>query len=422
MTKNLLIKKASVVDPSSKYNGKTVDVLIENGIIIEIGKNIQSKHPIFESKNLHISQGWIDIKANLCDPGFEYKEDIKSGLAAATQGGYTGVAVTPSTLPVTDSKSGIEYMLNAAKGNAVDLYPIGATTQQLKGDDISEMYDMKMAGAIAFTDNKKSIQNPEVLKTALLYSKSFNGLIIHYANDLSIAGNGQVNEGKNSTLNGLKGIPSLAEELMIARDLFLAEYCETKIHITCISTAKSVELIKKAKSKGVNVTCDVTAHHLFLDDSTIETFDSNYKVMPPLRSKKDIKALIKGVKDGVIDAIISDHSPEDEESKKKEFDLANFGIIGLEAAYGVLNTALEHQLSTEDIISKISTGPRKILGLESNTIESGNMANLTIFDPIKKYTFHTSDIQSKSKNSPFIGVELTGKAIGTYNNKTLSTL
>ncbi|MBL4653175.1 MAG: dihydroorotase [Flavobacteriales bacterium] len=420
MTKNVLIKKALIVDSESKHNGKTVDILIENGVITEIKKNIASKHKVFEANNLHISQGWIDMKTSFCDPGHEHKEDIQSGLAAAQKGGFTGVAVMPSTTPVTDSKSGIEYMLNTSKGNCVDIYPIGAISQQLKGESISEMFDMQQAGAVAFSDDKNSIQNAELLKTALLYCKSFDGLIIHYPNDKSIAKNGQVNEGETSTKSGLKGIPSLAEELMVARDLFLAEYCNAKIHLTCISTGKSVDLIRKAKAKGIKVTCDVTAHHLMLDDTTIEGFDSNYKTLPPLREKGNLKALLKGLKDGTIDVIISDHTPEDEESKKKEFDLANFGIIGLESAYGVLNSALSNTIDNQTITDKLTTNPRNILGLKTQPLEIGNVANVTFYDPSEKWIFSETDIKSKSKNSPFLGMELTGKPLATYNNQTLT--
>ena len=315
------------------------------------------------------------MRANFCDPGFEYKEDIQSGLIAAQKGGFTEVAVMPTTYPVTDSKSGIEYMLNAAKESSVNLLPIGATSQQLKGECIAEMLDMKKAGAVAFSDGKRSIQNAELLKTALLYTKPFDGLIIHFPNDKSIASKGQVNEGPTSTASGLKGLPSLAEELMVARDLFLAEYCDAKIHLTCISTAKSVDLIRDAKAKGIKVTCDTTAHHLMLDDSYIATFNTQYKTMPPLRSKKDIEALVKGIDDGTIDVIISDHTPEDVESKKKEFDLAKFGIVGLESAFGVLHTSLKKYVDINKITNAIAIAPRDILGLETQTIEVGNSAS-----------------------------------------------
>lgn len=420
MTKNLLIKKALIVDYKSLHNGKTVDILIENGKIVEVKKVIVSKYKTFEADNLHISPGWLDMRANFCDPGFEYKEDIQSGLIAAQKGGFTEVAVMPTTYPVTDSKSGIEYMLNAAKESSVNLLPIGATSQQLKGECIAEMLDMKKAGAVAFSDGKRSIQNAELLKTALLYTKPFDGLIIHFPNDKSIASKGQVNEGPTSTASGLKGLPSLAEELMVARDLFLAEYCDAKIHLTCISTAKSVDLIRDAKAKGIKVTCDTTAHHLMLDDSYIATFNTQYKTMPPLRSKKDIEALVKGIDDGTIDVIISDHTPEDVESKKKEFDLAKFGIVGLESAFGVLHTSLKKYVDINKIINAIAIAPRDILGLETQTIEVGNSANITLFNPKQKWVFTESNISSKSNNSPFIGFELEGRALATYSSKTLS--
>lgn len=418
MTKNLLIKKATIVDLESKHNLTEVDILIKNGKIEEIKKNIKADVQTFEAKNLHVSQGWIDMRANFCDPGFEYKEDINSGLAAAKKGGFTGVVTTALTQPITDSKSAIEYQLNTAKGDIVDLFPMGSVSEKMEGKNISEMFDMQNAGAVAFSDNKKSIQNASLLKRALLYTKSFNGLIMNYANDLSIAGNGQVNEGISSTENGIPGIPALAEEMMISRDLFLAEYCESRIHISGISTAKSVELIKKAKANGIQVTCDVASHNLLLDDSNISSFDSNFKVLPPLRTKSDIKALIKGIKEGTIDVIVSDHTPQDEESKKCEFNHAKYGTINLESSFGVLNTASKGN-DLEKFISAISTNPRKILNLKKNPIEVGTEANLTLFDPSIKWTYSESDIRSKSHNTPFLGTEFTGKALAIFNNGAL---
>ncbi|MBN4062432.1 amidohydrolase family protein, partial [Bacteroidales bacterium AH-315-I05] len=299
-------------------------------------------------------------------------------------------------------------------------HPIGTLSKGMKGTDLSEMYDMHLAGAVAFSDDKQSIANPELLKRTLLYAKGFGGLVMSFPNDKNIALNGNVNEEKTATMLGLKGIPALAEELAISRDLFLAEYTNAPIHFSTVSTAKSVELIRQAKKKGLNVTAEVTAHHLLLDDSALLEFDSNCKVMPPLRTKNDIKALIKGLKDGTIDAICSDHCPEDEESKKREFEHATFGIIGLETAFAVAMTALSKMLSLEEIIQKMAIRPREILRIKTPVIKEGETANLTLFNPTVVWTPTEKDIRSKSRNTPFIGTKLTGKALGIYNKGKFS--
>lgn len=415
---NALIKNAKIIDSNSPFNGKQVDVLIEKGVITKMAKAIANdkNYQEISFENLHLSAGWIDMRVNFCDPGHEYKEDLSSGLKAAALGGFTAVVTMPDTDAPIDSKSGIEYLINKAKGNIVTLYPTGCLSTKHEGKEIAEMYDMHQAGAIAFTDNKKSVANPSLLNRALLYSQSFKGLIMNFPDDKTLYGKGQMNEGEVSTQLGLKGIPALAEELMVARDIYLAEYCNAPIHLTNISTKKAVQLIKEAKKKGLQVTADTNSYHLLLDDTNLTDFDSDFKVMPPLRTKEDIKALVKGLKDGVIDAICSDHTPEDIENKQCEFDHAAFGMINLQTSFAAANTALADKLTLEEIVATMTTKPRSILKIENSTIKEGEKANVTLFNPTKKWSLTKENIVSKSKNTPLIGKELVGKVYGVVNN------
>lgn len=418
---NALIKSATIINENSTFNGKAVDILIEKGIIKKIATSIKNSENFQEikAKDLHVSIGWFDFRANFCDPGFEYKEDLNSGLKAAAKGGFTGVLVMSSTYPVIDTKSGIEYIINKTKNNIVNAYPAGALSVKCEGNEMAEMYDMHSAGAVAFTDNKKSVNNPGLLTRALLYNQSFNGLVMDFPNDKSLFNNGQINEGITSTRLGLKGIPAIAEELMVIRDLFLAEYCNAAIHLTNITTKKSVQLIKEAKAKGLKVTADTNSYHLLLDETELETFDSNLKVLPPLRTKEDIKALIKGIKEGVIDAICSDHTPQDIENKQCEFDHAKFGMINLQTSFAVMNTALNGKITLAELIATITTKPRNILKLAVPKFEVGEMANLTLFSPTTTTTFETTDLVSKSKNTPLVGKKLMGKVYGVVNQNKL---
>ncbi len=418
---NALIKSAKVIDSNSKFNGKTVDILIEKGIINKIGTNLKNskKYQEISFKDLHVSTGWFDMRANFCDPGHEYKEDLNSGLKAAAKGGFTGVMIMPDTHPATSSKSGIEYIINKTKGNIVDALPAGSLSHNCEGNEIAEMYDMHSAGAVAFTDNKKSISKSSLLNRALLYSQSFNGLIIDFPNDKELSNHGQINEGVISTELGLKGIPALAEELMVNRDIYLAEYCNASIHLSNISTKKSVKLIKDAKKKGLKITADVNSYHLLLDETELLNFDNNCKVIPPLRTKDDIKALITGLKDGTIDAICSDHVPEDIENKQCEFDNAAFGMINLQTSFALSNTSLNGKLTLQEIIIKTTSAPREILNIDNPSIKEGEQANLTLFNPKVKWSLQKEDILSKSKNTPLVGKELTGKAYGVINNNQL---
>jgi len=416
----VLIRAAKVIDPNSKHHNKVVDILIEKGIIQEIGKNLKAPKgaDIIEEKGLHVSPGLFDLHANFRDPGFEWKEDMKTGMLAAAKGGFTGVLSMPSTLPATDTKSQVEYIQKMSAGNVVNVHPAGSITKNLKGKDLTEMFDMSRSGALAFTDDKNSIQHAGVMKLALLYTKNFGGIIMNQANDKSISTDGHMNEGVISTVLGIKGIPSLAEELMITRDIKLAEYTEGRLHFSCISTAKSVELIRAAKKQGLNITADVAIHNLVLDETACEGFDTRYKVNPALRTQKDIKALIKGLKDGTIDAICTDHTPEDIEHKKVEFDNAEFGMIGLQTAFS-LACQLEKEIGLEGIIEKMAINPRKLLGLEAPEINIKKVANLFLFNSNTEWTLEETDIVSKSKNTPFIGKTLKGKIIGVVNNGKL---
>lgn len=414
---NILIKSATVVNANSPLNGKKIDILIEKGVIQKIASSIKNANNYKEisHKDLHVSAGWIDMRANFCDPGYEYKEDLISGLNAAAKGGFTEVITMPDTLPVVDSKSGIEYIINKTKDNIVTVYPTGALSHNCEGKEIAEMYDMHLAGAIAFTDNKHAISNPSLLNRALLYSQSFGGLIMDFPNDKNLFNNGQINEGVISTKLGLKGAPALAEELTVTRSLYLAEYCNAPIHLTNITTKKSVQLIKEAKAKGLKVTADVNSYHLLLNETELETFDSNLKVKPPLRTKDDNKALIKGLKEGTIDAVCSDHTPEDIENKQCEFDNTAFGMINLQTSFAVMNTALTDKVDLTEIIESITSKPRAILKLSQPQLKEGEIANLTLFSPSTEFVLEKNQIVSKSKNSPFIGRTLKGTVIGIVN-------
>jgi len=417
----ILIKKATILDPSSKHHRQEKDILIVNGLIESINDEISDADAkLIEAKNLHISQGWTDLNARFGEPGHEYKEDLTSGMNAAAQGGFTHVALMPSTEPCIQTKSDVSFLLHQTSHNIVDVHPIGALTENRKGAQITEMYDMHQNGAIAFSDDKRSIANASLMKIALLYAKNFNGLIMSYSSEAKTADKGQMNEGVTSTKLGLKGIPALAEELQLARDIQLCEYTEAKIHFSTISTAQSVNLIREAKAKGLNITADTSSYHLLLNDTLLESFNSNLKVNPPLRSTKDIEALKEGLKDGTLDAICSDHYPQNIENKKCEFNIADFGIINLETSFAAANTALKNTLNTTAIVEKLTSFPKAILGLDEYPIEEGNLADLTLFDPNIKWTYLEKNIVSKSKNSPLIGTEFTGKAIAIVNKGQLS--
>ncbi|PAW94042.1 dihydroorotase [Mucilaginibacter sp. MD40] len=415
---NLLIKSATVTDPASSFNNKVADILIKDGIIQEIAADIDGEDiEIFDAEGYHVSPGLFDLNCNIGELGLETKEDLETGTAAAAAGGFTGIALMPNTQPPVHSKAEVEYLLNRAKNNLVDIYPLGTISHKREGKDMAEMYDMYKSGAKAFTDGNRPVQDAGLMERAMLYVQNFGARVISYPEDISIAGKAKMNEGVVSTMLGMKGIPALAEELMIARDLYLAEDTGAAIHFTTISTAHAIELIREAKRKGVNVTCDVALHNLVLTDEALMDFDSHYKVKPPLRTQKDVDALIAGVKDGTIDAIVTQHTPHEVEFKAVEFEVAEYGMIGLQTA---LPVALSAGLSPEMIIEKMSVNPRRILTADTAAIEHGANANLIVFDARSEWEYNKQNNRSKSYNSPFLGQNLKGKVLLSINNNKIA--
>lgn len=411
---NILLKSAKIVCPENKeLHLKKRDILIKKGIIEKIGASVEapSNSKIVEKDNLHVSLGWFDSSVSFGEPGFEERETIANGLFTAGKSGFTDIILNPNTHPVPDTSSDVVFLKERGQGKATKVHPIGALTSNSDGEALAELFDMKNAGAVAFYDFKKQISNPNLLKIALLYAQNFDGLVYSFPQDGDIKGKGVAHEGEVSTKLGLKGIPALSEELQIARDLFVLEYTGGKLHIPTISSAGSVKLIADAKKKGLDVTCSVAVHNLFFSDETLVGFDTHFKVSPPLRTKTDSKALIKGVKNGTIDFVTSDHIPMDIEHKRVEFDNAKSGSLGLESAFGSLNTIFE----LDETITLLTKG-RERYQIETPRLEEGSKASLTLFNPDGEYTFDTQHVLSTSKNSMFIGAELKGKVYGIINN------
>lgn len=411
--KPILLRQVAVIDPGGPHNEETLDVLIVDGRIEGVGKRLpKGRYPELRMAGLHLSPGWVETRAHFRDPGEEYKQGIGNGLDAAAAGGFTQVAVLPSTLPVVDQRSGVEYLLRKAQGHAVRVLPLGALTRGLKGEQLAEHFDMRQAGAVAFCDDQHPVRNARLMLLALQYAQNFDGRVITFPQDPDLAAMGQMHEGHLNVRLGMRGIPAMAEAVALARDLALLEYTGSRMHVATVSTAEGVALIRQAKARKLKVTASVAAHHLLLDDGCLRGFETNYKVLPPLRDSAHIEALRDGVKDGTIDTITSDHRPEDVEHKKVEFPQAAFGIVGLETAFAVANTALKGRLSIRRIVERFCHGPRATLGLPVPHVVEGAEAELSLFLPDLDWTCTEADIVSRSRNTPFIGYHFTGRAAG----------
>lgn len=410
---DLLIRQVKVIDPGGPLHDRTTDLLIVDGKIKKVDSALpKSKAKEVNMEGLHISPGWVDLRAHFRDPGEEYKQGLLNGLDAAAAGGFTAVAVLPSTEPPIDQRASIEYLLRKGQDHAVQALPLGALTKGLHGQQLAELYDMRQAGAMAFTDDLSPTRNARLMLLALQYVMNFDGRVMALSQDADLSAHGQMHEGPMSARLGLPGIPPMAEAIRLARDLALLEYTGSRLHVDAVSTAEGVELLRQAKAKKLRVTASVTAHHLLLDDGCLRGFDTQYKLMPPLRSADHIEALREGVKDGTIDCIVSDHRPEDEEHKRLEFAQAAFGIIGLETAYAAANTALKGRMTARRIVERFCQGPRAAMGLSVPHIEEGGAAEITLFAPEHEWIFTEKDIVSRSKNTPFIGHRFTGKPMG----------
>jgi len=411
----ILIRSAYILSTPSPFHKKTKNVLIQNGRIEEIGDKNYSADKVIEAEGKILSAGWFDLGASVGDPGHEQREDLASLTKAAAAGGFTEVAVLPNTLPTVQTKNEVSYLTANNENRLVQVHALAAVTKHCKGEELTEMIDLHEAGAVAFTDGLKPVWHTDIFLKSLQYLQKFDGLLIDHPEDIWLNLFGQMHEGPNSTMLGLKGMPRIAEEVAVGKNLELLSYAGGRVHFAKLSTAKAIEMVRSAKKKGLKVSCDIASYQPLLSDEVLEDFDTNYKVNPPLREKTDQDALIKGLKDGTIDLLVSNHVPLDDESKFLEFDLADFGMINLQTFASHI-ASLSSSVEMEVLIEKITDAPRRLLNLDPVAVDIGVKANLTLFDPACEWTFSEDENLSKSKNSPWLGKTLTGKAIAVFNN------
>jgi dihydroorotase len=415
----LLLKHVTIADKTSPFNGQIKDVLIADGVLRKIEEHLDEPDAkTIEGNDLIISTGWVDIFSHFNDPGYEFKETLETGATAAASGGFTHVFILSNTNPTISNKASVEYIVQKSKELPVNILPLGSITKNAEGKELAEIYDMRNSGAAAFSDGLNPVQTPGLFLKALQYVKAFNGVLIQLPLDKSIGKLGLINEGITSTRLGLPGIPAIAEEIIVNRDIELAEYTQGKLHITGITTAKSLALITEAKRKGLNVTCSVTPYHLFFCDEDLADYDTNLKLDPPLRGREDMLALRQGVSDGIVDLIATHHLPQDWDNKTCEFEYAKPGMIGLESCFAVINSILP-EISTERLVDLLTNNAREIFSIATRPIAVDEVADFTIFERSTAYIFDTNCIKSKSKNSPFINKQLKGKVIGIINKDKL---
>ncbi len=413
---NMLIKGGRVIDPSQDID-EILDILIVEGRIKELGRGLQpgKGFEVVHAAGLLVTPGLIDMHVHLRDPGLEYKEDIVSGTSAAAAGGFCSVACMPNTNPVNDNKAVTSYIINKTKAEGlVNVFPVGCITHGGKGDHLAEMGDLKEAGCVAVSDDGKPVVNSELMRRALEYAKGMGIMLITHSEDLSLVGEGMMNEGLTSTELGLKGISRVAEDAAVARDVYLAEFTDSPLHVAHVSTKGVVRIIRDAKARGAKVTCETAPHYFSLTDDAVRGYDTNAKMNPPLREDADVLAIKEGLRDGTIDAIATDHAPHHLDEKDVEFNLALNGIIGLETSVPLSLKLVEDKfLDIKGLVEKMSSNPSKILGIDRGTLRPGAVADVTVIDPDAEWVFSEETIHSKSKNSPFIGKKLKGRAVCT---------
>ncbi len=411
---SILIKGGRVIDPAQGID-EVLDVLIEDGKIAKIDKGLKGKGEAIDAAGMIVTPGLIDIHVHLRDPGYEYKEDIVSGTRSAAAGGFTSVACMPNTNPVTDSKSVVDYIVGkAAREGFVNVFPVGSITKGLKGETLSEIGELKESGCPAVTDDGRPVVSGELMRRALEYARPFGVTVISHAEELSLVGEGVMNDGFVATELGLKGIPWVAEDACVARDVMLAEYTGARLHIAHVSTRGAVEIVRQAKARGVRVTCEATPHHFTLTDEAVRGYNTNAKMNPPLRGADDVAAVRAGLADGTIDAIATDHAPHHIDEKNVEFNIALNGIVGLETALPLaLRLVEDGVLSLNDLVARFTVGPARAIDIPRGTLKDGVPADVTVINPNLEWTVEPQKLQSKSKNTPFGGWKMKGAAIYT---------